>query len=256
MSKTADLPDCHLTKYVETEDRPTHEMAVVNLSHPDPVDRMVENLFDRQPVELVDVDESEFDDDTVILLEDGEVIASSPLKTLLDSILMVNSDVYKTGTVGLEEIEIPEVIAELSETTFHVRGYPESDQEKMPLILISRYIERLSYFNGGTHRASFQNLSRINDEKGTERVYRKIGERCPNVHVYGVPDSLPPRELGVKIHSGYGGDFDSSWFVLHNSEEESAVLVAVEVGANEWKGYWTFEDGAVSDVEETIKEYL
>jgi len=222
MPETADLPDCRLAEYIKTEDERKHEMAVVNLSHPDPVDRMVEKLFERQPVDLVDVDESGFDEDTVLLLEDGEVVASSPLDALLDSILMVNSDLYTTGTVELEDVDLPEVIAELSETTFHVRGYPESDHEKMPLILISRYIERLSYLNGGTHRASFQHLSRIDDEKGTMKVYRKIGERCPNVHVYGVPDRLPPRELGVTTHSGYGGDFDSSWFVLHKSKEGSA----------------------------------
>ncbi len=256
MPKSADLPDCRLSEFVKARGGTTHEMAVINLTHPDPINRMVEKLFERQPVELVDVDESEFDDDTVILLKDGEVAASSPLDALLDAVLLVNSDLYTTGVVGIEDIELPEVIAKLSGTTFHVRGYPESDHEKMPLILISRYIERLSYLNGGTHRASFQRLSRIDDEKGTLKVYRKIGDRCPNVHVYGVPDRLPPRELDVTAHAGYSGDFDSTWFVLHVSEKESAALVAVEVSANEWKGYWTFEDDEVSDVEETVKKYL
>lgn len=55
----------------------------------------------------------------------------------------------------MEEIELPEVIRTLTDTTFHVRGFPESNSEKLPLILISRHIERLSYEYGGTHRASF-----------------------------------------------------------------------------------------------------
>ncbi len=191
-----------------------------------------------------------------MLLEDGEVIATSQLRELNESILLVNSDLYMTGTVNLEEISLPDVIANLSETTFHVRDYPESGTEKMPLILISRYIERLSYVHGGDHRASFQRLSRLQDEKGTRNVYRRLVENDVNTHVYGVPDWMPSRELGVTVHAGWDDSFTSTWFVTHTSDEASAALVAIELGSNEWVGRWTFDSGKVQDIERTIKKHL
>lgn len=252
---TAELPSSHLSQYVG---KTTHqfEIAVVNTSYPESVSRMLQKLFERQPTDVVEGKVPEEETDCVLLLRDGEVVATSPLEELTSTILLVNSDLYITGSVELGDIQLPDVIADLSGTTFHVRGYPESHHEKMPLILISRYIERLSYANGGTHRASFQRLSRIDDEKGTRNVYARLSSAGVNTHVYGVPDWLPRREAGLKIHGGYGSDFDSTWFVIHRSKEEAAALVALEVAPNEWKGCWTFDDDTVADIEETVKTYL
>lgn len=251
--------DCHLTQHLSPEPRDKLSMAVVGDERSGPFEGMLEDLFDRQPV---DVKRDDYDnlgnceEPTVLLLDDDEVIATSPLQALSETILTVNSDLYITGTVELDEIELPDVIAELAGRTFHVRGYPESHHEKLPLILISRYVERLSYAHGGTHRASFQRLSRITDERGTKNVYRKLGEAAANTHVYGVPDWLPPRAFDLTIHGGYGGDFDSTWFVLHRSETEAAALLAIEVGVNEWIGEWTFDRDRVQALEATIKEHL
>jgi len=259
MSTDTDPPQSHLSQYVGEEPRHRYEIAVVNSSYPESVKRMVEKLFDRQPANIVESEAeegSESEADRVLLLRDGEVVATSPLEELTGTVLLVNSDLYMTGSVELEEIQLPDVIAELSGTMFHVRGYPESHHEKMPLILISRYIERLSYANGGTHRASFQRLSRIDDEKGTRNVYAKLSSAGVNTHVYGVPDWIPPREANLTVHAGYGADFDSTWFVIHRSDDEAAALVAIEIAPNEWVGRWTFDPEKVVEIEETVKEYL
>jgi len=250
------LAESRLREYVgEADEASKFSMAVVNESRPEALEGMVRKLFARQPVEVSEKEEGEFDEDAAVLLRDGEVIATSSLDALSNTILLVNSDLYTTGTVDLEETQLPDVIAELSDTTFDVRGYPESDYEKMPLILISRHIELLSYRNGGTHRASFQRLSRIEDERGTRNVYRRLGSSETDTHVYGIPDWTPPRELGVKIHGGYETDHTSAWFVVHASEEEAAALVALETASNRWRARWTFDADEVAEIEETVKEY-
>lgn len=250
------LAGSRLDEYVgEVEDTPEFSMAVANTSRPEELESMVGKLFARQPVDITDAEQNEYEDDSVVLLRDGEVVATSSLDVLSETVLLVNSDLYTTGAVDLEETRLPDVIAELSGTTFDVRGYPESNYEKMPLILISRYIELLSYRNGGTHRASFQRLSRIEDEGGTRNVYDRLGSSEADTHVYGVPDWVPPRELGVKIHGGYETDHTLAWFVVHASEKETAALVALETASNRWKGRWTFDADEVSEIEGSIKRY-
>jgi riboflavin biosynthesis pyrimidine reductase len=52
---------------------------------------------------------------------------------------------------------MPDVLDGLTETPFTLRGYPESNSEKLLLILVSRQIERLAWEGGsGTLRSSFQ----------------------------------------------------------------------------------------------------
>jgi hypothetical protein len=52
-----------------------------------------------------------------------------------------------------------------------VWGSPASNSEKLPLIVISRYIEQLAWqHETGRLRSSFQRLSRLDDERGTRRV--------------------------------------------------------------------------------------
>jgi hypothetical protein len=250
------LDTCYLGEFVPTETDSEYEVAVLAGDLSDPYERMVGKLFDRQPVDVVESVDISTDEDSVALLSGDEVIAVSPLSALSDTILMVNSDLYMTGAVGLDDIELPDVIEALSDTTFHARGYPESNYEKLPLILISRYIERLSAEHGGVHRASFQRLSRMRDERGTKNVYKKLAANGATVHAYGVPDWIPPREMGLSVHAGYGGDWDHSWFVLHRSPDAAAALVAIETGVNEWQSRWTFDRSLVLDIEDQITEFL
>jgi len=267
--------DSHFIDFVDIDPAKSLSLAVVGNARPKPTERMVRSLFERQPVEVVtEVDpldrsgelaggdsdlfgsEESPECDRVVLFEDGEIVAESPLSELEATILHVNSDLYITGAVDVDQIELPDVIHGLADTTFHVRGFPESNSEKLPLILISRYVERLSHDHGGTHRASFQRLSRIHDERGTANVYRRLGDSAADVHVYGVPDWVPPREAGLKLHGGYEVDYERTWFVVHRSEAEAAALVAIEVGTNEWLGEWTFDRDRVEAVETVIKENL
>lgn len=75
--------------------------------------------------DLRDSDEIGFDgedpdeiENLVLLLEGDEIVAASPLDALVNAILLVNSDLYVTGTRGLEDLDLPSVITGLHDTVF------------------------------------------------------------------------------------------------------------------------------------------
>lgn len=241
------MPIDQFLDIIETAER---SVAVLNRTEPEPFQIMIEKLFRNQNVEVSEADTDEYDTNTVVLLEDGNVVASSQLKELEDSILLVNSDLFKTGTRSLEDTEVPDVIDGLAGTQFRLRGYPESNSEKLLLILISRYIEKRAFEEGGgTLRSSFQRLSRLEDEQGTRTVYERIADSDVAVHVYGRPDWRPSPDFPVVMHAGHNFDFRSSWFVIHTppsgSDVSPAALLAIELEQGRWDGYWTYDEGVI-----------
>jgi len=253
------VPDS-LAAFIESGETRNLSLAVVNRTRPQPIQNMLEETFGERSVDVEELDVPDAVEDVVVLLDGDEVIASSPLTELEDEILMVNSDLYITGTKSLGDVSLPAVIAKLEETPFRVRGYPISNSEKLPLIMISRYIEQLAWqHESGRLRSSFQRLSRLDDERGTRTVYQTLGETAVDVHVYGVPDWLPPETFRGVVHAGYHGEFRSSWFVVFHAEDtdaRTAVLVAERVASNEWEALWTFDDERVRAVNRYIERAL
>src|SRR6056297_3412161 len=132
----------------------------VNLQGPDTLLSLLHRAFDRQPVDIDDVAVPEGDDDLVLLIEDGQVTAVSPMSRLRDTLLLVNVDYYRTGPNVLDEDAIPDVLTGLSEVEFVVRGFPASTKEKLVLVVVSRLIEaRALSAARGTYHVGFQNLS-------------------------------------------------------------------------------------------------
>ncbi|MGQ3330241.1 hypothetical protein [Halorubrum sp. FL23] len=213
--------------------------------------------------------------ENLALLVDGdEVIAGSTLGELGEAVLFVNSDLYITGSRTLDDIDLPSVISGLADTTFTLRGYPESNRQKLLLITISRFIERAAWMAGdGTLRSSFQRLSRLNDEVGTRQVYDRVSSAGVDTHLYGIPDDLP-RDLGAVIHGGDTPDFTDSWFVVYRPPEgpqsidadpgsdlkegiENGVgLLAIETEPRVWRGLWTFDPDRVQSVNRYIERNL
>jgi hypothetical protein len=210
----------------------------------------------------------------VLLTEDGEVVAGSTLGELGDAVLFVNSDLYITGSRSLADVDLPSVISGLDDATFTLRGYPESNRQKLLLITISRFIERVAWTAGdGTLRSSFQRLSRIDDEVGTREVYERVADSGVDAHLYGVPDELPS-DLDAVVHAGDDPDFTDSWFVVyrppegpHRAEsdpesdlvrgiEGGVALLAVETEPRVWRGLWTFDADRVARVNRYIERKL
>jgi hypothetical protein len=210
----------------------------------------------------------------VLLMEEDEVVAGSTLGELGDAVLFVNSDLYVTGSRSLADVDLPSVISGLNDATFTLRGYPESNRQKLLLITISRFIERAAWMAGdGTLRSSFQRLSRIDDEVGTRDVYERVTETDVDAHLYGVPDELPA-ELDAVIHAGTDPDFTDSWFVVfrppegpHPAESDPETdlkrgveggvgLLAVETEPRVWRGLWTFDAERLSRLNRYIERNL
>lgn len=249
-----------LESFLDSEPDRRRSLAVVNRTSPRPVQRMLERLFEGQPVDVEEMELPDGENLVVLFDDDGEVLASSSLESLQETILLVNSDIYVTGARELEEATVPDVLAELSGVQFRMRGYPASDSEKLLLITISRMIERVAWEHGGGKlRSSFQRLSRIEDEKGTHSVYEQLGQSNVDVHVYGAPDWIPPEGSNLTIHGGYDPDFLDSWFVVFTSEtdlEGSVALLAVETEPDIWRGFWTDEPGRVREINRYVEREL
>lgn len=248
-----------LERFLETATASDRSLVVLNRRAPDPVMGMFEDLVGDQSIELTERSSSEAPADTVVLIEDESVIATSSLDELQDAILLINSDLFITGARSLGEIEVPDVLAGLAETEFYLRGYPESHKEKLLLILISRYIERTAWEQGhGTLRTGLQHLDRIEDEVGTAQAYRRIAETDVDVHLYGAPGWEPNPELSTVVHGAYTEAFLRSWFVVYRDSagEESCALLAIEDAPNEWRGLWTYRESVVADIADHIAQTM
>ncbi|QHS17830.1 DICT sensory domain-containing protein [Halopenitus persicus] len=264
-----------LRAFIDRLDPPERSLVILNRSAPDAARRLLDGLFADQPVAVEELDSPDAGEtDLVALVEDGEVLARSTVDELLSTILLVNSDLYKTGSRELDAVELPAVLDGLDDVPFRLRGYPESNKEKLLLITVSRVIERRAAEAGsGTLRSSFQYLSRLEDEAGTRTVYETVGRSGTDVHVYGIADWDPAAELPVTVHDGTSEEYRRSWFVVFrpsgasrdgavagDSGSESApgpaALVALEDERNVWDGFWTYRPDLVAEIDEHLRRAL
>ncbi|MFC7203295.1 histidine kinase [Haloferax namakaokahaiae] len=249
-----------LRKFIPAEQTDDYSLVVVNRTSPQPLQNMLEGVFEHQQISVEEDAVPEGDEDVVCLFRETTCIATSPLIDLQNAVLLINSDLFRTGVHGLEGDDIPSVVKNLDDIPFVLRGYPESDKEKLLLIILSRYIERLSLdCDGGKHRASFQRLSRIIDERGTHSVYKRLANSAVDTHVYGIPDWEPSSEIDMTLHGGRSEDFTDSWFVTHLPDDETephAALVAIEIRPRVWEGVWTFDPERVREIDRYIEREL
>lgn len=222
-------------------------LTIRNRDEPEPIVRMLRRMVDAPDVRIREDDPAEGSPGNLVILEGGEEgadrLAISAIADVGNSVLMVNSDLYVTGTRSIGEVDTPDVLAGLDETTFTVSG-----KQKMLMIEISRHVEALAYRSGGsTLHSGFQHLARIEDERGTKSVYERLVDAGVAVHVYGSPDGLPSLPDELTVHADDSEEIRTSWFVVNTDcpEEFKGALLATEVGPNEWTGVWTFDPAAV-----------
>lgn len=249
-----------LLSFVEELPDPDRSLVVLNRTEPEQVSQLLAATIPERDVPAIERVADDEDDDVVVLVEDGDVVARSEMAELGEQLLYVNSDIFRTGTRDLDDVVVPDVLLAMDEQPFHLRGYPESDREKLVLITISRLIERRAWDVGeGTVRASFQNLARIEDEKGTREVYERLVATDVDVHLYGTADRLPAEDLRGIVHTGETPDFRRSWFVLFdppNADEDAIALVAYETEPRTWRGFWTYDPVRVQRIERYIEREL
>ncbi|WP_324666186.1 hypothetical protein [Haloarcula sediminis] len=218
---------------------------------------LLSRVFENQSVTVAERHIPEGADNLICLIENGEVIATSPFWPLAQSFLMVNSDRYRTGTQQSNIGNFPDVLTGLDEVEFTVCGFPQSNKEKLLSVLISRFIEyRALESEAGTFHATFQRLSRLDDEYGTKQIYEWLGESDVETHVYGIRDDpTAVKDIDVTIHNGSSLAYHRSWVVLFQPPAERCTerdcdgpvaLVAVEIDDNVWRGLWTYDADRVS----------
>ena len=245
-----------LREFVATLGQQEATVAVVDRESKRPVYRLLVDLFDTDAVEVRDVEGENGSDltNTTVLRKGGahEDIAVSSLGAVRDELLLVNSDIYVTGARGLDDIDPPEVVAGLDEVPFQVSDRSRQPKAKLVLIEMSRAIEAMAWRDGtGRLDAGFQHLSRLTDERGTERVYTRLGSDTDvETRVYGVSGgdpSLPP----VTVCAGDTRELRRSWFVAYQPEDrpaDGAALVAYRTDDAVWEGCWTYDPDSVAAV--------
>ncbi|WP_336024119.1 DICT sensory domain-containing protein [Halobellus salinisoli] len=228
-------------------------LSIVNGEQPPMVARMLNSLFDEQPVAVSEVARVLSDSDVIQLRRDGTVVSQSEFRDVRDAVLAVNSDLYITGSRPLEDVETPAVIRDLEGTRFRVRGYPAGTKGKLLLIEISRYIESLALRHGdGELHTGFQRLSRIVDERGTQRAYEKLADTDLDVHIYGIGEADALASHPVTVHNDDVEEIRRGWFVVFSpppvSDETGAALIAVTDDDVEWDGIWLIDIDAARKV--------
>jgi len=217
-------------------------------------------VFDSEAVDVATRALPEAEQNLVCLVDDAEVIATSTWDELKRSFLLINTDRYRTGTKQIETGSFPDVLTGLDEIEFTVRGYPESNKEKLLLVVISRFIEFQALSAGsGEFDASFQLLSRLDDEYGTRRVYEWLAESGVTTHVYGIRDGpTVVDEIDLTVHANDDPELRRLWFVVYRPPEsvgdtEPVALIATETGPNVWRGLWTYDPERVDRVQQYIR---
>ena len=244
-----------LHEFLSGERVPERSILVVNWRGSEPVRQLLEETFGPLPLEVEEREEPEREENLVALVEDGEVVATSSLRSLREAVLFVNTDLYRTGLSGIEKYEAPDVLTELDEMSFDLRGLPASTKEKLLLVVMSRFIEKRALEVGeGRLDVAFQKLSRMEDEYGTKQVYERLADTDLDIHVYGVPDATPGPD-GFTVHAGETESYRRSWFVVFDppAGNEPAALLAVETGPNRWDSMWTYDRDRVERLQTLIR---
>jgi len=222
------------------------------------IQRSINRLFDKQPVTVKETQNK--NQDAIVLKRNGEFITSSTTKELMRSIFLVNSDIYITGTRDLTDSDLPDVLAALHDIPFRLRGYPESNTEKMLLIAVSRDIEKQAYNIGeGTLHVGFQKLSRLTEEKGTLQVYEQLSKTDIDIHAYGNGDSNIPEAISVTPHIGDSWYHNRYWFVIYtpnNATDDPIALYTIEREPNRWCGFWTYKSDRIHSLKTHIKKKM
>jgi hypothetical protein len=261
-----DLPSS-LSDFVDEVPTSEQTLLVVNRTGAVPLIDLLSKAFANQSVTIAERHIPDGTDDVVCLIEDGQVVATSPFERLQSEFLLVNADRYRTGTRPVGPDQFPDVLAGLTDTELTVAGFPVSDKEKLVFIAISRFIERLALATGdGRLDTTFQRLSRLDDEYGTRTMYGWLGDSGVETHVYGIrddPDTVTA--LDVHVHSDDTEAYRRSWVVAFRSgdrrspieteaEPTHAALVAIEVGPNVWRGVWTYDSNRVDRIQSYVKQ--
>jgi len=253
-----------MTKFITDISTADAVLLIGNRTRPQHLVNILSKAFTDQSVAITERHIPEGRDDLVCLIKQGHVVATSSLQRLERAFLLVNSDRYKTRTTAVGISQFPDVLTYLTGIEFSLTGYPKSDKEKLLLIIISRFIEHLALSIGhGRLDATFQKLSRLDDEYGTQTVYETLGDSNVETHVYGIRDEPSAvKDLDIHVHADTTAELSRFWVLTFTPDSERptadtdvthAALVAVETAPNVWRSTWTHDATHVKEIQSYLK---
>lgn len=244
-----------LPAFIDTLSQGRKTVTVFNDDEPEPLVRMLTRMVDSPAVDVRAGEASPDAPSNAVVVEDadGTELAVSSISDVGACVLLVNSDLYVTGTRALDEVDTPAVLRHLDEVPFTVTG-----KQKMLLIELSRCVESLGWqADRSTVHSGFQYLSRIEDERGTRRVYDRLAQDGTDLHLYGVPDRVPELPGTATVHTEPRDELRESWFVVNTdcAAEMKGALLAERTAPSEWRGCWTFDAGRVDEVSAHLRSH-
>lgn len=182
---------------------------------------------------------------------DHDAIAISTIDELDGDFVLVDSTFEIVGTLPREKLDVPDFVVRINKTTFGV-----AEGNKPLLNEMSRHIERLALRRGsGQLLTGVQEVSRLNDEPGTDNMYQKLAESTVETHVFGFADGNAV-DSEASIHLSDEPEIADSWFVVFHDDDDDAgaALVAAQTGPNTYRGFWTFEHDLVESIAAYVEE--
>lgn len=182
-------------------------------------------------------------DDFVVLHQEGAAVAVSTLADVRESLFLGGAVGRSGSTRGLQvvDVETPDVIASLGNTTFTAEG-----DDDLLLSQISHYIADLAFRTGagavhtGPHRIAAVDGAR------TQNVDRKLIEAGVQLHVYGDGET---HEEAI-LHGVDTEEVESTRFVVYDGDGDDAYKAALVATTEngDYRGFWTFEARIVDEI--------
>jgi DICT domain-containing protein len=124
-------------------------------------------------------------------------------------------------------------------------GYAVDNGGKRYLVGVSRMIEeRARRVGRGELHTGFQSLARLDDERGTRRMYDALAATDVDVHLYGVDDGGAADALADQftVHPAEAAELAESWFVVFDGggvTDAAVSLLTEERDPGRYHGFWS-----------------
>lgn len=152
--------------------------------------------------------------DTAVLLEDGWPIAASSMLELYDALLAIDSDLFRTRSRGVGEIESLDVLADLENT--RLRGYlpnwtdcePPYMSDRLNRPNASRSFENRRWTSLLRDAFFFPSNRLSGDERG--QLFLRVGTEQVLLHLFAILEFLMAHGTLVSCFRCHTGDRTSA----------------------------------------------
>jgi len=216
------------------------------------VDAIVD-YFERFDLETTHVTAAELPDAFLVLTDGGACLGAVGIGDLYDYLFdSLRSDALADLTQNVRQRPVVEgFLARLDQNVYSLSG-----ERRLPLVCVSQLLESRAWRRGtGSLHAGVQRLHTFERVPATWTRYRKIAETEVETTVYGRSDWEPEDWGAVTAYGDESGELVGEyWFVVYSGPEDhdDGALLAREVDADRYTGFWTFDSTTVDALVETL----